>query len=76
MTSLDTKLSFTLKDMIYIMVITVSIIGNYYSTDLRLFLVEKSVSAIEKQVDENSKLTKAIYIGLVAKGIIKPGSIE
>ncbi len=88
-TTMDKRLSFTLKDMIYIVAIIVSILGNYYATDTRLLFVEKDqsdikaelkgykglpdkVQSIETQVISNAKTTRAIYLGLVAKGIIKP----
>jgi len=91
-TTMEKKLSFTLKDMIYIVVILVSILGNYYSTDTRLILAERDVLEIKKQlgsyeglpvkvdnieiqVNKNAKLTEAIYLGLVAKGFIKPKSL-
>lgn len=89
--TIDKKLSFTLKDMIYIIAIIISVLGNYYSTDTRLIFVEKDlteikaenkaykglptkVQNIEKQVNENAKIIEAIYLGLVAKGIIKPNT--
>lgn len=32
----------------------------------------KDVQTMQKDIEANAKLTKAIYLGLVAKGIIKP----
>lgn len=89
--TIEKRLSFTLKDLIYIVAILVSVLGNYYSTDTRLQFVEKDiigvkadlkaykglpskVDNIEKQVNKNAEITQAIYLGLVAKGIIKPKS--
>lgn len=57
--TVERRLSFTLKDMIYIVAILVSVLGNYYSTDTRLILVEKDVAVIKAEI-------KA-YKGLPAK---------
>lgn len=70
--TLDKKMSFTLKDMIYLGIILVSMIGTYYSTDIRIVLIEIKMDSIETQVNKNAKLTRAIYLGLVANGDIKP----
>lgn len=86
---MERRLSFTLKDLIYIVAILVSVLGNYYSTDTRLQFVEKDISEmkseleaykglpakvdiIDKKVEKNAKITRAIYLGLVAKRIIQP----
>jgi len=71
-TTLNQKMSFTMKDMIYLGVILISIVGNYYSTDIRILLIETKMGTIEKQVNKNAKITRAIYLGLVANGDIKP----
>lgn len=34
------------------------------------------VGRLETMVEKNAKLTEAIYLGLIAKGIIKPKSIQ
>ncbi len=87
--TLENRMSFTLKDMVYIVAIIVSVLGNYYATDTRLILLERDISdikaqqkgyeglpgkvqIIDKKVEKNAKITRAIYLGLVAKGIIQP----
>ncbi len=58
-TTMEKRLSFTLKDLIYIVVILISVLSNYYSTDTRLQFVERKVIDIQSEL-------KA-YKGLPAK---------
>ena len=89
MASLDTKMSFTLKDMVFLVTFLASGIGGYVTitgdvdqlkeevTSLKeankaYASLPKDVQTMQKNIEDNAKLTKAIYLGLVAKGIIKP----
>ena len=93
---MDTKMTFTLKDLITLVGIISIGFGGYYTIDGRLSDLErdytivvsdindlesankaymslpKDVETLKIDVKDNAKLTKAIYLGLVAKGIIKP----
>ena len=93
---MDTKMTFTLKDLITLVGIISIGFGGYYAIDGRLSDLErdhiivvsdvndlksankaymslpKDVEIMKKDIQDNAELTKAIYLGLVAKGIIKP----
>jgi len=98
--TMDKNLSFTLKDLIMIVTIIISVIGTYYMLNTKVLILENDntrlntklsevtselkaykglpsqVGRLEKMVENNAKLTEAIYLGLIAKGIIKPKSIQ
>ena len=93
---MDTKMTFTLKDLIMLVGFICAGFGAYYAIDSRLSDLErdytiivsdvndlesankaytslpKDVETMKKDIQDNAELTKAIYLGLVAKGIIKP----
>lgn len=93
---MDTKMTFTLKDLIMLIGLMGAGFGGYYSVtgeigDLQNTQIEivsdvfkleqknqaytslpRDVETLKEDVKANAELTKAIYIGLVAKGIIKP----
>lgn len=96
MTVLDTKMAFTLKDLIMLVGFLGAGFGGYYSVtseieslknnqvdivsdiamleqkDQAYASLPRDVETLKADVKANAELTKAIYIGLVAKGIIKP----
>ena len=93
---LDTKMTFTLKDLIMLIGFLGAGFGGYYSvtsdmeslksnqadivSDISMLEqknqaymnLPRDVETLKADVKANAELTKAIYIGLVAKGIIKP----
>ncbi len=63
---------FGVRDLVYILGIAAGLFANWYSMDTRITMVEAENLTIKKTVDENAELTKKIYLGLIAKGVISP----
>lgn len=68
------KKQFGIKDLIYFIGLVFSLSGMYYTMDARITLLESDQVTIRKTVEDNAKLTKTIYLGLIAKGVIDPPS--
>lgn len=87
--SLDTKMTFSLKDVIVVIGFLITMVGGYLTLTSEVDQLKEDVSILKeankaytnlprdvktmkKDIQDNAELTKAIYLGLVAKGIIKP----
>lgn len=71
--SLDVK-KIGLRDVVYIIGLVFSLTGMYFTMDGRISKLESEYVGLKQTVNEVQKLTKAIYLGLIASGDIKPPS--
>lgn len=71
--SVDVK-KIGLREIGYIIGLVFSLSGIYYTLDNRISNLEKEQIGLNKKLDEVQKLTKTIYLGLIASGAIKPPS--
>lgn len=69
--SLDKK-GFSAKDVIYIVILVLSLAGSHYTVDARITMLEQENIGLRQNVESNGKLIKTIYLGLIASGAIKP----
>jgi len=66
------KKMFGIKDVIYAVGLVFTLSGMYYTMDARVTKLESEQIGLKQTVDEVQKLTKTIYLGLIAKGVIDP----